>query len=213
MRPSPESFCYHRSFLSGTMTLLHTHDYIELAYVIEGEFKQRILGNDITFQKGELCLVDKNCLHQDYLQEHPAVVLFLGIANGMFDEIMDETVTTQRIISFLQPALLKQKDVQQYLHFKPGGNASAEMEECLFSLLQELYLDRIGRRHICKGLLLRIFRLMSSEYEFSPSKEQKKTMNWIIFEEISEYIRQNHAHITIKILWKSFISRKTTLTG
>lgn len=120
MYPAPEHFCYQRLFIPDTLTQLHTHDYIELAYVVEGEFRQRILGKEIIFQKGDLCLIDKNCLHQDYLLEKPAVILFLGIANDMFTEVMDEDITTQKIIAFLQSALLKQKDIQQYLHFKPG---------------------------------------------------------------------------------------------
>ena len=200
MYPSPEPFCYHCSFLSGEMTQLHTHDYIELAYVVEGEFRQRILGNDIVFRKGELCLIDKNCLHQDYLLKEPATILFLGIANDMFSEIMDENITTQKIISFLQSALLKQKDLQQYLHFKPGTGASKEMEDCLCLLLDELRNGATGSRYICKGLLLRIFRIMSSKYEFSLSREQRKTMNWIIFEEVSEYIQQNYKDVIIQDL-------------
>lgn len=82
--PAPEHFCYQLHFASGEKTQLHTHDYIELAYVVEGEFRQRILGRDIVFSKGDLCLIDKNCLHQDYLLKKPAIVLFLGIANDIF---------------------------------------------------------------------------------------------------------------------------------
>ena len=167
MQPAPSPFCYQLPFSSGEKTQLHTHDYIELTYVVEGEFRQRILGKDIIFSKGDLCLIDKNCLHQDYLLDQPAIILFLGIANDMFAEIMDENVTTQKIISFLQSALLKQKDVQQYLHFRPGADATEALEDCLYLLLKELCSNTIGSRYICKGLLLRIFRLLSTTYEFS----------------------------------------------
>lgn len=204
MCPAPQHFCYQHTFTPGSLTQLHTHDYIELAYVAEGTFRQKILGSDIIFRKGELCLIDKNCLHQDYLLDEPAIVLFLGIANDMFSEIMDENITTQKIIAFLQSALLKQKDVQQYLHFKPGANAEQEIEDCLWLLLKELYETNVGSRYICKGLLLRIFRIMSTEYEFSLSKEQRKTMNWILFEEVSRYIQEHSADVTIQDLVDTF---------
>ena len=84
MMPSPENFCYHYSYSDGEYTQLHTHDYLELSYVVDGEFHQRILNKDVVFQKGELCLIDKNCLHQDCLTDQSGVVLFLGIANDMF---------------------------------------------------------------------------------------------------------------------------------
>ena len=204
MYPSPKSFCCALHFADGTKTQLHTHDYIELAYVVEGEFCQKISGKNITFSKGELCLIDKNCLHQDYLMSQSATILFLGIANDMFSEIMNENITTQKIISFLQSALLKQKDLQQYIHFKPMEDAEGELEECLRLLLKELYNNDIGSHYICKGLLLRIFRIISTKYEFSLSREQKKTMNWILFEEISAYIKQHYASVTIQELANQF---------
>lgn len=204
MCPSPSPFHYQLPFSSGEKTQLHTHDYIELAYVAEGKFRQNILGKDILFSQGDLCLIDKNCLHQDYLQDQPATILFLGIDNQIFTEIMNENVTTQKIISFLQSALLKQKDVQQYLHFHPSANDADELEDCLYLLLKELYDNNVGAHYICKGLLLRIFRILSTRYEFSLSKEQRKTMNWIVFEEVSAYIQRNYADITIRDLMDTF---------
>lgn len=202
--PSPEAFHYRRPFVSGEKTQLHTHSYIELAYVAEGEFRQRILGKEIVFSRGDLCLIDKNCLHQDYLLNTSSTVLFLGIANDMFTEVMDENVATRKIIAFLQSALMEAKDVQQFLHFRPGAGNTGELERCLFRLLQELYENRIGSHYICKGLLLRIFRLLSSEYEFSLSRDQQRTMNWLMFEEVTEYIQRNYAHITIQDLVREF---------
>lgn len=117
MMPSPENFCYHYSYSEGKYTQLHTHDYLELSYVVEGEFHQRILNKDVVFQKGDLCLIDKNCLHQDCLTDQSGVVLFIGIANDMFTEIMNENSTPQKILSFLQSALLKQKDVRRISAF------------------------------------------------------------------------------------------------
>lgn len=204
MKPSPISFCYHRPFKQGDKTQLHTHDYLELAYIVEGKFCQRILGRDITFSKGDLYLIDKNCMHQDYLLDQPAVILFFGLSNDIFDEIMVENITAKKMISFLQSALLKQKNLKQYLHFKPIGDVASQTETCLISLLKELDLNDAGSRFICKGLLVRIFRLLSTRYEFSLSSEQRRTMNWVMFEEISDYIKDNYATVTIRDLVNTF---------
>jgi len=205
MCPSPKPFYSQLDFRNGSCTQLHTHDYLELGYVVDGEFRQKILGKDITFNKGDFCLIDKNCLHQDYLFDSPATILFLGIANDMFTEIMDENITTQKMISFLQSALIRQKDLQQYILFKPGSDTSVErMESCLALLVKELFHNETGSYYIRKGLLFRIFRLLSTEYEFSLSREQRKTMNWIIFEEISDYMKQHYSHVTITDLCNEF---------
>lgn len=140
----------------------------------------------------------------------------------MFTEIMNENSTPQKILSFLQSALLKQKDVQQFLHFRPSAGASEALNDSLLLLLKESYSPDSGSRYITKGLLFRIFRILSTQYDFSLSKEQKQTMNWIVFEEISDYIRAHFRDITIQDLVDEFhyqedyfnrlIKRKTGLT-
>lgn len=179
-------------------TQLHTHDYMELGYVVRGEFHQKILGKDTIFTEGDLFLIDRNCIHHS-LTALSTVILFLGIAGDMFTEIMNNSRTTQKIVSFLQSALLKQKDLQQYLHFRPNTGRS-KLENCLADLLTELAENTPGTQFIRKGLLIRCFHIISTEYDFTLSKEQRKTMNWLIFEEISQYIRQHYSTVTIREL-------------
>ena len=161
IRPSEPHFIYSKAFTPGMRTQMHSHEYLELFYIIDGEYRQKILGNEYVFHKGELCLIDRNCQHQEILGEKPAAILFLGITNIMFDDVMEKQVSTERISSFLKTALLKQKSLQQYLHFKPlsaqavsvsnaklssgaaassagSENASSLIESTLMQLLTEL---------------------------------------------------------------------------
>ena len=208
MYPAPEKFCYHFKFANGSKTQLHTHDYMELGYIVKGNFKQRICEKDILFHEGDFILIDKNCIHQDYLINQESIVIFFGIENSMFEEIMNENITTQKIIAFLQTALMKQKDLQQYIHFRPANDVREKMEHCISLLLTELYDSEIGSSHICKGLLLRIFRLLSTGYEFSLSKEQQKTMNWIIFEEVCDYMQSHYQDTNTQELMDLFHFQK-----
>lgn len=196
------TFTYH--FKDGEKTNLHTHDFIELAYVVKGELRQCILEKDICFKEGELCLIDRNCIHQDYLYDSSSVILFLSFRDDVLAEIMNENFTTRKIITFLQTALLKQKELQQYVHFKPQGNVKEKMDECFFVLMKELLENRAGGYFIRKGIMIRIFRLLSTEYEFSLSKQQQKDMNWIVFEEVCRYIQEHYQTVTIQDLTKTF---------
>jgi len=200
IKPSRTVFAYDSNFQSGGKTQIHTHDYIELAYVAEGEFQQRILGKDIRFKKGEFCLIDKNCLHQDYLFNQKSTILFIGLANEIFDEVMVEKIEGEGVLNFLRTALLKQKDIQQYVHFKPKSGEDNQIEVMLLNMLTELDCNDDASKYICKGLLIRILHYISTKYEFFLSNEQRKKMNWIIFEEITNYIRENYTDITIKEL-------------
>lgn len=204
IKPATVSFSYSCKFKEGTRTQIHTHEYLELAYIISGTFRQRILDRDIVFKQGELCLIDKNCLHQDYLDNEPACILFIGIANEMFDGIISDQAADKRIVSFLQTALIKQKDLWQYLHFKPIGQSGLIMEEYLLKLMQELINYDKASGYICHGLLMRIFRLLSIGYDISLSSEMQKKMNWLLFEEITSFIKQNFRDISIKKLSERF---------
>ena len=191
-------------FNNGDVTQLHTHDYIELGYVINGSLKQKILGRNIKFQKGELVLLDKNCIHQDYLISQDANIIFIGMSNTMFDEAMVEKLGEQKVINFLKKSLLKQKNTKQYLHFKPKDINNKRIEECLMSLIYELQCNDESSRYISKGLVMRILHLLSTEYTFSLSLEQKKTMNSFVVDEIKQYINCNYAQIKIKDLVDKF---------
>ena len=158
MYPSLNPFIYHRPSGGCMQTQLHTHDYMELGYVVRGEFHQKILGKDTIFTEGDLFLIDRNCIHQDSLTALSTVILFLP------------------------------------------NTGRSKLENCLADLLTELAENTPGTQFIRKGLLIRCFHIISTEYDFTLSKEQRKTMNWLIFEEISQYIRQHYSTVTIREL-------------
>lgn len=202
--PCDKPFLYEKDFNPGTRTQMHSHEYLELFYIVDGEYRQRILGNEFTFHKGELCLIDKNCLHQEILDGTSATLIFFGITNVMFQDIMNHQITTERITSFLNTALMEQKTLQQYLHFRPQANAIPLMEETLCALMQELKRHDEASSTICCGLLFRIFRILSTQYEFSLSKKLRQKMNWILFEEISDYMKNHLKDISVKLLANEF---------
>ena len=194
---------------------MHSHEYLELFYIIDGEYRQKILGNEYVFHKGELCLIDRNCQHQEILGDKPATILFLGITNIMFDDVMEKKVTTERISAFLKTALLKQKSLQQYLHFKPLPSDSLppntghdkngfRIEDTLMQLLNELDHHDEASPYICQGLLLRIFYILSTQYDFSISQKLRREMNWILFEEITQFMNEHLADISLAALTQEF---------
>jgi len=204
IKPYLQSFTYRCNFTPGEKTQYHTHDYIEFAYIVEGEFKQRIMGKDILFKKGEVCLIDKNCPHQDYLQNQNSIILFIGLANDIFDQVMVENIGEEKLLNFLRMALMKQKDTRQYLHFKPKNLDDKNLEQLLLLLLKELDCNDTATKYICKGLIIRILHCLSTMYDFSLSNEQRKKMNWLIYEEITGFIEENYASITVKELVAKF---------
>lgn len=205
MMPLESNIIYTKNINHGEKTQLHTHDYIELGYIIKGGFKQKILGKDINFKEGELFLIDKNCIHQDYVFKKDSSVLFIGMSNEMFDEIMVGKIGEERIGNFLRQSLLKQKSTLQYLHFYPKKSNNKNMlEKNFLMLVRELKKDDDASRYITKGIMMRVLTLISTEYIFSLSIEQKNKMTSFVVEEIKEYIYKHYIDITIKDLTRKF---------
>lgn len=202
--PSTRPFTYEQSFIPGTRTQMHTHEYLELFYVVEGEYRQNILGQQFTFHKGELCLIDKNCRHQEILDGNSSTILFFGIKDVIFNEIMTYFRNTERISSFLNMALLEQKNLQQYLHFRPKTIHTASIDHSVSQLLQEIMEHDLASPFILQGLLLRIFKILGNDYDFSLAKKSHKRTNWRLFEEITEYMNLHLADISLTQLVEEF---------
>lgn len=203
--PQPYPFCYEKEFVAGTRTQLHSHEYLEFFYVMEGEYHQKILGTEYIFHSGEFCLIDKNCLHQEILDESECTIVFFGITNAMFTSISSFHTVADDIASFLHMALLEQKSLQQFLTFRPREAQFIEdMENTLLSVLQELARHDIATPLICRGLLTRAFQLLGSQYEFSLSKQQRQRMNVILSNQIIDFMKLHLNHISIQMLTKEF---------
>ena len=208
--PSKVPFMYEKTVTPGMRTQMHTHEYLELFYIIDGKYRQKILGKEFVFQKGELCLIDKNCQHQEILVNGSSTILFLGITVQMFDDIMKHLSSASRITAFLNTALLEQKNIQQYLHFKPNPNndSAQKLEKTFISLIEELKNFDAASPFICQGLLLRIFKILGTKYDFSLSKQARKKMNLILFEEMTDFILENLSDISIQMLVSEFHFQK-----
>ncbi len=185
-------------------TQSHTHNYLEIAYVLEGEFCQNIQGKDVWFRKGECCLIDTNCTHQDYLGGQDARVVFLGISNYVFHKVLRENIPEGILAEFFGTALLSQKEVKQFLHLKPKDETDGRIEEILGSLLKELKNLDVGSEYVCRGLIKRLLWHLCLAYDFSLSREQTKEMNVLIADEVLRFIRENAADITIQELVHKF---------
>ncbi len=190
--------------LNSKKTQRHTHNYLELAYVLEGEFCQSIQGKDVLFCKGECCLIDTNCTHQDYLQGQSAKVIFLGISNHVFHKVLHENIPEGLLAEFFGTALLSQKEIKQYLHLKPKQASNDCIEEILRNLFYEMVHSDVGFEYVCRGLIKRLLWHLCLAYDFSLSKEQAKEKNVLIADEVLRYIKDHLEEVTIQDLVKKF---------
>ena len=71
-------------------------------------------------------------------------------------------------------------------------------------LLTELERHDEASPYICQGLLLRIFYILSTQYDFSISQKLRHEMNGILFDEITKFINESLAGISLASLADEF---------
>jgi hypothetical protein len=89
-------------FNDGLRTSLHTHNYAELGYVVEGQYHAHIEGRDYVFNKGDIFLINRDILHCEYLYRKNQAVLFLAIVNTFFNKSIQHDAHDRKTEEFLQ---------------------------------------------------------------------------------------------------------------
>lgn len=200
---SPPLLTYTEDKLRAAMTPMHRHDYIEITYVVKGEFSQFIGGEKHIFSQGSLCIVDRNSEHADYVKDQDNFVIFLCMKEDFFDELFFSELEDNNLQQFIRRALMKQKSLKQFLQFTPRDQA-----DVIFPLVEQVamekYENKKGSKHVIKGLIIRLFDILTKDYDINLTSTQLKKMNDFLFAEVEEYLRNNYKEASLKELTKRF---------
>lgn len=180
-------------------SVTHKHDFIELTYVAKGELNQLIAGQKYTFVAGDVCIIDRNSEHADSARDQDNFMISICMKEEFFDELFISEIEEDEFQKFIRTALLKQKSFKQFLKFTPRGK-----ENVLFPIIEQVAKEkkenRKGSSHIIKGLMIRIFELLTKHYELSLNETQSKKMNQLLFVKVEEYLRKHYKDASIKEL-------------
>jgi AraC-like DNA-binding protein len=186
-------------FSPGTATELHKHNYLELAYIVKGRLRQRIAGKEEVFNQGELCLLDKDSFHCEYLFPEESVVFFLLIANSFFSKSVNFEIRDKEYEEFLRNALITRHEKYRFIRFvtKTKNPSIPDFLGCIF---EELRNPGAGSRYLTLGYTERILNLLPVEYEFQIIKNSGDDKRKLIFSEVEDYMRHHYRMVSVKKL-------------
>lgn len=190
----------------------HTHDYIEILYVIHGSFEQILLGERQKFISGEFVITDRNLEHADYLSgEEDAAVLFLSMQSGYLDRLLGSCDSSDDLQHFFFHALQRQRKEQSYLHLTPSGPVSemkerekAGMEQVLEMLVREDWNPAEGSPDIIKGALIRLFSILCRSYSMKLHSSDRESRERLFLYELERYIRMMRGQVDSVMLEQLF---------
>ena len=193
---NPTPMAFRVSFESGICSPPHTHNYIELMYVLEGQVTQNIRGENVSFSQGEICLVNTQVEHCEYLYAQNTTVLWLGIDDVFFEKYergSDPTDYTQSL-----KKLINQKRFQYlYIRFTPTRE-NTQTTQAFETIFYEMLQNLPGKNRLIIGYVERIVDLLTREYHVNISQEDRKELHQAIIADICDYIAGNFAKTSVQ---------------
>ena len=199
-----DSAFFRQQCSKDSLTELHRHDYVEIAYVLHGTLKQNIVGQDEEFHEGEVCVIGQNSLHQDYLTYQDSTVIFLGISNELFEREDDYGKKFSRAQDFFRKLVIRRKKDLKFIRFTPRPGAREQLEPVLSDIVRENALCQPGYESIVAGLLERMNTILMTQYQIALSKKEQTQVRKLLFDDVIDYIDQNYADVTLHDLCKKF---------
>lgn len=182
--------------------VLHRHDYIEMTYVVSGILTQYIGNDKVDLKKGEICIVDQNCIHREEVPQGDGTVLFLCFSTRFFDSNILNNETHAEVQKFISLCLNDKKKLSQYIYLKPYVSTD-DVERILVQFVQEIHYQNIGYQYMLKALTMRLFEILSRQYDCSLNTNAKGSRTHTFYL-VEQYMKGNLTEVTITDLERRF---------
>lgn len=190
-------------FANGQLNNVHSHNYVELTFVLKGRIIQIIEGKEVVFHANDVYFIDSHSHYCERLMTEDSEVLFLGVSNNFFHEIMFSSEHTSQKTQFLSALMFEKNKKYDYVSLHPKGNP-AEINKLLENILLEATQRRVGSNYLLRGFTARLFILLTELYDFSINASEKKKLRNVIFKDVQNYLFKNYMNIHIDDLTNEF---------
>lgn len=195
--------CAKIQFSNGMQTTAHSHNYVELIFVIEGTLSMQISGKSITFHSNEICLINTETVHSEYLYTQNTVILCLGIDDLFFDQYSISSPSED--YTFYLKKLINQKRTEYlYMLFSPIKQKITRTASTFGLIMQELMDELPGKKRLLIGYVERIIDLLTKEYQIHIAQIDKKELHAAIVKSICEYIQNTLPTVSVNDISEKF---------
>jgi len=195
-------------------TLLHKHDFIEIAYVNSGKGKHLIGNEQYEVSKGNLCIINYDIPHV-FIQDASSTESNLINYNCVFNpEFIDYSLIYTNDFKGIASSLLFNTffiEDKPAVSLKLSGTLQAEIEELFRKMQQEFFTMRNGYVNILRSCLIemltKIFRFLEEEQNHSSKQENYKSK---IMDKAFDFLKENYHSSSLNInevAVRTFLSR------
>lgn len=180
----------------------HRHEYIEMVYVLKGEFVQCIEGQNYKVNEGDFFIFDKNSRHALEVLNKNNIVLNMLLTPEFFDGVFMHLLSDDNYISnFIVNALYSMKHTQNFIKYHVAEGTTLHM--ILQNLLIEYFSESKRSKAAINGYLLILFTEISREL-IEINEEEVYESQKLVKERVLNYIRKNYKNTNLKTMAKYF---------
>ena len=163
---------------------VHTHEFIEIVYVLSGEMVHEIDGCRYNTARGDMLFMNYGCTHTFSSESAYTYVNILFSPELMADAV----ITTQNAFSVLSlSAFNEMRSAQDSGCVRFFGKERDEIEMLIFSMLEEYEKKQTSWETVLGNLLTNLIIKMLRKTELDIGKSEMDG----IWQSLSEYIDQN----------------------
>ena len=169
-----------------TKTAYHTHNFVEIAYVAEGEGIHVVNGIEHRTGKGDLCLINYDIPHEFIATASPLLIYNCIFTPAYFNTALGESrnffdITDHFLLNNLYTNL-----PTDYIFVTAQGSENNHISTIYKRMLQEFQTKQIGYRDIMRGYVIELLVLICRlKLQVNSDKTQK-------FLEILGYINAHY---------------------
>ncbi len=181
----------------------HRHEYIEIVYVLKGEFVQSIEGQKYKMKKGDFCIFDKNTKHSSEAISKNDIIINMLLTSKFFDGVFMHLLSDDNYISnFIVNTLYSMNTTQNFIKYHVKEETTLHM--ILQNLLIEYFSESTKSKAAINGYLLILFAELSRAITENNNEEFINESHKAIKEEVFNYLRENFADTNLKRMAEHF---------
>jgi len=184
-----------------TPEFVHQHSFFEMSYVYSGNFKQKISGDEITFNEGDIYILPPNVEHSVGIFNDTIVINFL-IRRSTFNDTFLEVLSDENILSSFFTKILYTNNYNNYIIFRTNNNPVVKKILCDI-IIEDIENKKYSNKILDNLIMILFANLLRDDINKVelPQELQKTNKN---LASILAYIQGNYKNVTLEDLAEEF---------
>ena len=139
-----------------TTTRYHSHDFVEMFYVVKGNGTHNINGKEYDISPGDIFLINYDTKHQITVQNGPILLYNCIFTPSYFNNMLKESRNFFDITNHFLISDLYANFSTDYIFASARGGESHHILNIYERMLHEIHTKQLGYRDIIRGYLIEL---------------------------------------------------------